>query len=143
MFVSQVSVFVENREGRLAAITEVLSRKEINIRALCLADTSSFGVLRLIVDDPEVAQKALVEEGFTVSRTNVIGVEIADVTGGLDLALKTLDEGKVNIEYMYAFVSKVSGKAFVIMRVEDTDEATGLLSAKGFRMMDGSDMSKY
>ncbi|KUK41299.1 MAG: Amino acid-binding ACT domain protein [Clostridia bacterium 62_21] len=129
--VKQISVFLENKSGRLAAVSKILGANDINIRALCIADTSDFGILRLIVNDPERAYGVLKESGFTVSATNVIAVQVPDRPGGLAEALTILEEAGLNIEYLYAFVSKVSGRALVILKVEDVDRAADLLRGRG------------
>ncbi|MBU4532996.1 MAG: ACT domain-containing protein [Eubacteriales bacterium] len=129
MWVKQISVFLENKSGRLAAVTRILGNEGINIRALSIADTSDFGILRLIVDDPAKAYSKLKEGGITVSETEVIAVEIPDTPGGLASVLDILDAGGANIEYLYAFVSKSSGNALVLMKVEDLDKAAAALKA--------------
>lgn len=105
MRVEQISVFLENRAGRLAEITRVLGEAGVNIRALSLADTSDFGILRLIVSDNDKAKAALKERGFTVGKTNVVAVEVEDKPGGLNRILELLSNQSINVEYMYAFVS--------------------------------------
>ncbi|MGQ9497788.1 MAG: ACT domain-containing protein [Desulfotomaculales bacterium] len=129
--VKQISVFLENKSGRLAAVSKILGANDINIRALCIADTSDFGILRLIVNDPERAYGVLKDSGFTVSATNVIAVQVPDRPGGLAEVLSVLEEAGLNIEYLYAFVTKVSGQALVILKVEDVDRAAELLRAGG------------
>ncbi len=131
MWVKQISVFLENKSGRLAAVTRILGQNEINIRALSIADTSDFGILRLIVNDPPRAYKVLKEAGFTVSKTDVIAVEVPDTPGGLADVLDILDKGGANIEYLYAFVSRSSGNALVLMKVEDLERAAKALSENG------------
>lgn len=123
MWVKQISVFLENKSGRLAAVTGILGQHEINIRALSIADTSDFGILRLIVSDPTRAYGVLKDAGFTVSETDVIAVEVPDTPGGLSAVLNILDQAGANIEYLYAFVSKSSGNALVLFKVEDIDKA--------------------
>ncbi|MEW5763268.1 MAG: ACT domain-containing protein, partial [Bacillota bacterium] len=124
-------VFLENKSGRLAAVSRILGANDINIRALCIADTSDFGILRLIVNDPERAHDVLKEAGFTVSATSVIAVQVPDRPGGLAEVLSVLEEAGLNIEYLYAFVTKISGQALVILKVEDVDRAAELLRAGG------------
>jgi hypothetical protein len=133
--VRQISVFLENKSGRLAQVTQVLGENGINIRALSIADTTDFGILRLIVSDPDRAYRALKEGGFTVSTTEVIAVEVADTPGGLSAALQTLDQAGINIEYLYAFVQKASSAALVVFRVEQLDEAIKALQASGTRIL--------
>ena len=138
MKIFQVSVFAENKEGRLADITGVLAKNGINIRALSIADTTHFGILRLIVDDPYKAEKVFTDNGFTVSLTNVIAIEIPDVPGGLSKALKILSDNNISVEYMYAFNSYIEGKAFVIIRVEESEKAIEVLLNNGINLLESS-----
>lgn len=135
MFINQLSVFVENRQGRLAEITKVLQDNAVDIRALSIADTKEFGILRLIVSDPKKAALVLKEEGFTVSLTKVIGIGIDDEPGGLYGAMKVLCEHKISVEYMYAFISRSVEKAYVILRVTDNEKASEILKEAGFQIM--------
>ena len=135
MLVKQISVFLENKEGRVAQVTKILSDADINIRALSIADTTEFGILRLIVDKPEAAESALKNDGFTVSITEVIAISIKDEPGGLAKALQVLHDNKISVEYIYAFISKTSHKANVILRVEDCYRATESLEASGFLVL--------
>jgi hypothetical protein len=127
MLIQQLSVFLDNSPGRLNAATKVLSKAGINMRALTLADTSDFGVLRVIVDKPEEAMKILKENNFAAKITEVLVVEMEDSPGGLTQILDILEEGQVNIEYMYAFVGTKPRKALVIFRVNKPDQAIELL----------------
>ncbi len=135
MKVRQISVFLENTSGRLAEVTEVLGRNEVNIRALSIADTSDFGILRLIVNDPDKAYKALKEEGYTVSENRVIAVEIADKPGGLASCLKIFEECKVNIEYMYAFVGNAGDNAVVVFKIRDINWAVEELKKRRVKLL--------
>ncbi len=135
MKVEQISIFIENKSGRLAEITGVLGENGINIRALSLADTSDFGILRLIVDDSKKALKVLREQRFTVSITDVIGIEVSDSPGGLTAILKILDNNNVNVEYMYAFVERSGDNAVIIFRFDDIDEAILALSNNGIKIL--------
>ena len=128
MRVKQISVFIENRSGRLSDVAEVLGRSKINIRALSLADTSDFGILRLIVDKPDDALDVLKKAHFTLSETDVIAVEVCDKPGGLAEVLAVLGNAGINVEYMYAFVEKSSGNAVMIFRIEDIDKAVQALN---------------
>jgi len=139
--VRQISVFLENKSGRLAQVTQILGENGINIRALSIADTTDFGILRLIVNDPEKAYRALKEGGFTVSTTEVIAVEVDDRPGGLAAALQALDQAGINIEYLYAFVQKASSAALVVFRVEQLDEAVEALRAAGIRIIGESEVT--
>jgi hypothetical protein len=127
--VKQISVFIENRSGRLSDVAEVLGRSNINIRALSLADTSDFGILRLIVDRPDEALDVLRKAHFTLSETDVIAVEVRDKPGGLAEVLAVLGDAGINVEYMYAFVEKSSGNAVMIFRIEDIEKAVQALNA--------------
>lgn len=138
MIIKQISVFIENKRGRLAEITKVLQDNAIDIRALCIADTKDFGILRIIVDDPDKAVEVLKEDGFTVSLTKVIGIGIDDVPGGLHKAMAELYAEKISVEYMYAFVSRCDKTAYVILRVEDNEKAIEVLTSKGFTVMNST-----
>jgi hypothetical protein len=137
MKVEQISIFIENKSGRLAEIARVLGDAEINIRALSLADTSDFGILRLIVNNVEHAKQILKDSGFTVSKTEVVAVEVPDRPGGLSAILQTLDSAQINVEYMYAFVERCGGNAVIIFRFDETDKAIGVLQGKNFTVLDG------
>lgn len=115
----QVSVFLENKSGRLAEVCLTLGTNGVNIRALCIADTSDFGILRMIVDAPDKAVNCLRDAGFSVGETNVLAVQITDVPGGLGGVLRLLQDQDVNVEYMYAFFTTVQGNAVVVFRVAD------------------------
>lgn len=137
MKVQQISIFIENKSGRLAEVSRVLGEKGVNIRALSLADTSDFGILRLIVDKTDLANDTLKDNGFTVSKTDVIAVEVPDQPSGLANILDVLDQGNVNVEYMYAFVERHGGNAVIIFRFDDTDSAIKTLQAKGINVLAG------
>ncbi|MBI5016663.1 MAG: ACT domain-containing protein [Deltaproteobacteria bacterium] len=137
MRVEQISVFLENKAGRLAEATGVLAAAGVSIRALSLADTSDFGVLRLIVGDREKATKALKEAGFTVNKTAVVAVEVEDRPGGLHRILSLLDGAGLNVEYMYAFVRKSGDTAVMIFRFDDPDAAARVLTDRGVSVIDG------
>ncbi len=142
MKVQQISVFLENKSGRLARLTEVLGDAGINIRALSIADTSDFGILRLIVNRPEEAFKILQETGFTASLTDVLAVEVEDKPGGLAAVLKILESAGINIEYLYAFLEKSSNNALVVFRVEQHDEAAALLTKNNIRVIKDAEVYK-
>lgn len=135
MIIKQISIFVENKPGRLAEITEIIAKNDINIRALSVADTTHFGILRIIVDDPEMVQRVLKEAGLTVSITSVITAAINDRPGGLAEVLKLFAAHEIQIEYMYAFIAKSENEAYVVMRIENEDEAVKLLKENGFTGM--------
>lgn len=138
MQAEQISVFLENKAGRLAEVTAILAEAEVNIRALALADTSDFGVLRLIVDDNARAVDALKNRGFTVGQTAVLAVEVEDRPGGLHRILDILHQSGINVEYMYAFVQHTGKNAVMIFRFADIDEAVRLLEKENIKVINGS-----
>ncbi|MBA3007047.1 MAG: ACT domain-containing protein [Proteobacteria bacterium] len=138
MRVEQIAVFLENKSGRLAEITATLADNGVNIRALSVADTADFGILRLIVDDVAKAKKVLKANGFTVGITNVIAVEVADRSGGLAKVLKTIEKAGLNVEYMYAFVNRSGENAVLIFRFDETDRAIAALQQDGFTILSGA-----
>ncbi|RME37204.1 MAG: ACT domain-containing protein [Deltaproteobacteria bacterium] len=135
MTVQQISIFIENKTGRLAEVTRVLGNAGINIRALSLADTSDFGILRLIVDTPDKALEVLKADGFTVSKTEVIAVEVPDRPKGLNSILEKLDQAGINVEYMYAFVERSGENAIIIFRFDDTQRALATLPEAGVKLV--------
>ncbi len=137
MKVEQISIFIENKSGRLAEVTRVLGEAGVNIRALSLADTSDFGILRLIVDKTDQAKAVLKEQGFTVSKTEVVAVEVPDRPMGLHGILQILDRAKVNVEYMYAFVERCGENAVIIFRFDETEEAIQVLTRNGVTVLKG------
>lgn len=138
MKVEQISIFLENKSGRLAEVTKVLGEHNINIRALSIADTTDFGILRLIVNKPDSAYQVLREAGFTVSTTEVIAVEVKDEPGGLAQVLEVLQRDNINIEYLYAFLQKATNAALVVFRVEQIDEAIRVLQENNISVLEGS-----
>ena len=143
MKVKQISVFLENKSGRLAMVTRVLGEHGINIRALSIADTTDFGILRLIVNDPDGACQILKDHDFTVSETEIIVVQVPDQPGGLAGILATFEKNKINIEYMYAFVGKSGANAVVVFRVEGIDRAISLLQESGIILMTGKEIYSF
>lgn len=137
MTVKQISVFLENKAGRLAAVTRALGDAGVNIRALCIADTADFGILRIIVDQPDYAYEVLKKGGFSVTETDVIAVEVADVPGGLAGVLETMGEAQINIEYLYAFLTRASENALIVFRVENPEEAVNLLQERNVKVLPG------
>jgi len=135
MSVKQISVFLENKAGRLADVTKVLGSNHIDISALSIADTTHFGILRLIVNDPDTAEKILREEGFTVTTSSVLAIAIEDTAGSLSVALDALNEKEIGVDYIYAFVGKTQSKALVIFRVEDIPAATTVLTDAGITVL--------
>ena len=136
MKVNQLSIFLENRSGRLAEVTETLEKAGINLRALSLADTADFGILRLIVSDFEKAEALLKEKGFTVGKTEVIAVRVKDEPGALNDLLKKMDEEALNVEYMYAFFQQSTKDAIIIFRFDDINKAVKNLQGKAYTILD-------
>jgi hypothetical protein len=137
MRVEQLSIFLENKAGRLAEVTGILAQTGINIRALSLADTSDFGVLRLIVNDTHKAKESLKSKGFTVSETEVVAAEVPDKPGGLHHILEIMQKADVNVEYMYAFVQQSGNNAVMIFRFENVAEAVKVLENGGITVISG------
>jgi hypothetical protein len=137
MRVEQISIFLENKAGRLAEVSRVLSEAGVNIRALSLADTSDFGILRLIVDNNDKAKAVLKERGFTVGKTDVVAVEVEDRPGGLNRILDILSRQNINVEYMYAFVQHTGKDAVIIFRFDDIDMAVKLLQENNVKVLEG------
>jgi hypothetical protein len=140
MQVKQISIFLENKAGRLAEVTGILAEAKVNIRALAIADTSDFGVLRLIVDDNEKAEKILKNQGFTVRKTQVVAVEVNDEPGGLHRILDLLLKANINVEYMYAFVQQSGKNAVMIFRFDDLDMAGEELRKNGINVLTGEQL---
>ncbi len=138
MKVEQISIFLENKPGGLSSVTKALRDADINIRALSLADTSDFGILRLIVDNVAKAKEVLNAHGFAVGKTSVVAVEVPDRPGGLYSILEALNEVGINVEYMYAFVERSGENAVIIFRFDSTDAAIELLLKKGFKVLPGN-----
>jgi len=141
MLVEQISVFLENKSGRLSEVTAILTEAGVNIRALALADTSDFGVLRLIVDNKDKAIGALKDNGFTVGKTQVLAVEVEDRPGGLNSILEILKANKINVEYMYAFVRHTGKNAVMIFRFDNIAAATELLNSKGVAILNEAQLN--
>ena len=140
MKVEQISVFLENKAGRLAEVTKVLGEAKVNIRALSLADTTDFGILRLIVDQYDKAREVLKQHGFTVGKTEVVAVEVPDRPGGLAWVLQILSESDINVEYMYAFVQHSGKNAVIIFRFDNLDDAIQLLQKEGIHIYKGEEV---
>ncbi|MDO5851565.1 MAG: acetolactate synthase [Methanobacteriaceae archaeon] len=140
MTIKQISVFLENKEGRLSKILNILKREDIDIRALSLADTSEFGLLRMIVHDYDKAKKALEKENLAITITEVLAVEVPDTPGGLESMLNILTNEKINVEYIYAFVEKKTQKAIVVIRTEENDKSIKLLKDNGFTELSQQDV---
>ena len=132
MIIRQLSVFLENKPGRLCAATDTLAKNDIDISALTLADTSEFGILRLLVDQPDRAREVLTESGVIVRISEVIAVAMEDAPGGAGGILHLLSEAGLNVEYMYACVGKLTGKALMVIRTDDLDLAADILHRAGY-----------
>ena len=135
MYIKQLSVFVENKPGRLAEITAAIAEKGINMRALSVTDTKDFGILRVIVDKPEEAETVLKNAGLTVSLTNVIAIGIDDKPGAFASAIKILGDANITVDYIYAFVPRTEASAYVILHVGDTEAAVAALTAAGIEIV--------
>ncbi|NLT12162.1 MAG: acetolactate synthase [Clostridiaceae bacterium] len=140
MLVRQINVFLENQSGRLAEVTKTLGDNDIDIRALYIADTTEYGILRMILDKPEKAVDILTKAGFTVSSTPVIALAIADKPGTLDHALSILSEGSLSLEYLYAYVGRSSDDAVVVIRVQDPELALTKLEEAGIRVLSSEEV---
>lgn len=137
MKVEQISIFLENKPGALENVTQLLKDADINIRSLSLADTSDFGILRLIVNDTNKALRVLNDNGMRVSRTSVVAVEVPDRPGGLHSILEVLAQHGINVEYLYAFIEKSGENAVIIFRFDSPDDAIAILQKKGFTVLPG------
>ncbi len=143
MKITQLSVFLENRRGRLYDAARVLGEASVNIKALTIAENEEFGILRMVVDNPEKALELLKKNGFVASITDIVAVEVSDRPGGLAVILKILDDNGINLEYMYAFVEKNADNAIVVFRFDDPDRAIEVLSKNNIRVFSKKDIDKY
>ena len=142
MAIRQLTVFVENKQGTIVSVTDILAKNNVNIRALSIAETEDFGILRLIVNNEATAVKTLEEAGFLLKITEVVGVKIGDAPGKLTAALRVLDEANVNVEYLYAFMARTEKHAYVVLRVEENAEAENILVNAGFHLITDADIDK-
>ena len=142
MAMKQLTVFVENKKGTLVSVTKILSEYNINIRALSVAETQDFGILRLIVDDAMQAMDALEEKNYLVKSIDVVGVKIGDQPGKLNEALEVLAKADLNVEYLYAFMTRTEKHAYVVLRVEDNELAETTLENVGFHLISEADINK-
>ncbi len=140
MTVKQISIFVENKEGRIKKAIDTLAKENINIRALSIADTTKYGILRLIVSDNEKAIEALENDGFIVKENEVILLSVPDEPNGLNSTLAVFDETGINLEYLYAFVSSKTDKAIVVMRLENMEKAINALNKNNIKILDTQDI---
>jgi len=142
MAIKQLTVFVENRKGTMVSVTDILSKNNVNIRALSIAETQDFGILRLIVNDEDTARKALEEKEYLIKSIDVLGVKISDEPGKLTAALDVLDKADINVEYLYAFMTRTEKHAYVVLRVADNEAAEKVLVDAGFKMITEADICK-
>ena len=140
MTIHQISVFLENQAGQLAEITGILARKGIDLRAINIAETSDYGVLRLIADKPQEAATTLLEHGFILSMTPVVAVSVPDVPGGLAGVLDILAKENIDVEYMYSVFGQVDGLAHMVFRVADTEKLVSVLKANGVEPISGENL---
>ena len=140
MFIKQLSIFVENKFGRLEAIVDTLSKANINLRALSLAEAENYGVLRVIVDDAENAKKALNDVGVIAKVTDVVAVYLDDRSGGLASVLAVLKDAEISIEYMYAFLGRKEGKALMVLKADDEEKTEKVLSENNIPMTSQEDI---
>jgi hypothetical protein len=136
MAIKQISVFLENTTGRLSEVTGTLAKAKINLRAISIADTADFGILRLIVNDYEEALKALNEKGYTTRVSDVVAVEIEDMPGSLATVMELFQKSKINIEYLYASLEGKTGKAVVIFKLEDHAKGAEIIKQNGLQMVE-------
>ncbi len=142
MAIKQLTVFVQNKKGTVVAVTDILSKNKINLRALSIAETQDFGILRLIVNDEKAAEAVLAENGYLIKVIDVVGVKIGDEPGKLTEALDVLDKADINVEYLYAFMARTEKHAYVVLRVEDNTVAETVLTGAGFKMISEADINK-
>ncbi len=142
MAIKQLTVFVQNSKGTIVSVTDTLAKNNINLRALSIAETKDFGILRLIVNDTDLAKKILAEDGYLIKTIDVIGVKIGDEPGKLTSALAVLDKASINVEYLYAFMARTEKHAYVVLRVEDNALAEKALVDAGFKLITDQDVCK-
>jgi len=142
MAIKQLTVFVQNRKGTLVSVTDALAENNVNLRALSIAETEDLGILRLIVNDEKTAEKVLEEKGYLIKVIDVVGVKISDEPGKLTEALKVLDKADINVEYLYAFMTRTEKHAYVVLRVEDNKKAEEILEEAGFHIITVEDICK-
>ncbi len=138
--IDQISVFLENEVGRLSAFSGTLEEHRINLKAICIADTADFGILRCIVDNPQAAVEALKNKGFTASITKVIGISVGDGPGGLHHVLDFLTKEGINVDYIYSLVRSADGQADLIFKVDNPENAAKILVAKGITVLTAKDI---
>lgn len=142
MAIKQLTVFVPNRKGTIVSVTDILAKHQVNIRALSIAETEDFGILRLIVNDETTAEKVLEEQGYLIKVVEVVGVKIGDEPGKLTGALDVLDKADINVEYLYAFMTRTEKHAYVVLRVESNQVAESALTSAGYKLITEADVNK-
>ena len=140
MKIKQLSIFLQNRMGSLSKPLEVLSENDVNIRAMCMADTSEFGILRLVVDNPEKGKEALEQNNFLVKITDIIGVEMNDSPGGLTTVLRIIKDNLIDLEYLYAFSHEKEGKAILLLHADDIDRLIEILTANNITIVPAAEV---
>lgn len=142
MSIKQLTVFVPNKKGTMVAVTDILAKSNVNLRALSLAETEDFGILRLIVNDEKIAEAVLEQNGYFIKVIDVIGVKIGDAPGKLTGALSVLADANINVEYLYAFMARTEKHAYVVLRVDDNSAAEEALMSAGFKLVCNEDILK-
>ena len=142
MAIKQLTVFVQNKQGTVVSVTDILAKNNINLRALSIAETEEFGILRLIANDEKTAEAVLAENGYLIKVIDVVGVKISDAPGKLSAALGVLDKAGINVEYLYAFMARTEKHAYVVLRVEDNIAAEAVLKEAGFKLITEEDIKK-
>ena len=142
MALKQLTVFVENKQGTLVNVTDALAAHDVNIRALSIAETEGYGILRLIVDDEAKAETVLTDAGYLIKITEVVGVKIGDAPGKLSYVLRTLANAGINMEYLYAFMARTERHAYVVLRVEDNAQTEAVLENAGLHIITEADVNK-
>lgn len=142
MAIKQLTIFMQNKQGALVSVTDTLAKSGVNIRALSIAETQEFGILRMIVNNESVAQQTLSKAGYLLKITEVVGVKIGDEPGKLTAALDILDRAGINLEYLYAFMARTEKHAYVVFRVADNAAAEAALEAEGFHLITDADIAK-
>ena len=142
MAIKQLTVFLQNQKGTVVSVTDILASNNVNIRALSIAETQEFGILRLIVNDTETAAKILADQGYLLKTVDVVGVKIGDAPGKLTAALAVLDKADINVEYLYAFMSRTERHAYVVLRVEDNAATEAVLTEAGLHLITDEDVCK-
>ncbi|WNY27355.1 ACT domain-containing protein [Methanolapillus ohkumae] len=138
--IKQISLFSENKPGRLAKVADTLGKVNVNIRAFTIAESGDFGIIRIVVDHPDIAHEALKKAGFTVSETDVLGIEINDKPGGLRDIAEIFSEGHINIDYAYAFLGR-NQNAVLIVRVSELEKAVEFLKTKNLKLLEVGDLA--